>query len=171
MPRKPKGTRTRCHWTPREDEILRTEYKALGINHVHAQMPHRTYDAVKARAKMLGLAEKRKVIRIDSGSPEAMQDEKELILDMIRFLAKSICHNDADNLKKSMALIDLAAERNSPEWFWIRRSKLLGFWCEMFIRGYEYQAPNLKRDDFLDADGVFIGKGGETMTYHGRGRR
>ena len=57
------------------------------------------------------------------------------------------------------------------EWFWARRSKLLGFWCEMFIKGYKYQSLQIKRDDFLDADGLFIGKGGETMTYHGRGRR
>jgi len=170
MPRKPKGTRTRCHWTAREDEILRTQYKELGINHVHAQMLHRTYDAVKARAKMLGLAEKRKVIRIDSGSPEAMQDEKDLILNEIRFLVTSICSSDQRKLNRAMALIDMAAS-NSPEWFWMRRHKLLGYWCEMFIKGYEYRPSKLNRDDFLDADGVFIpGLGGETMTYHGRGR-
>jgi len=119
---------------------------------------------------MLGLAEKRKVIRIDSGSPEAMQDEKDLILNDIRFLVTSICSSDQRKLNRAMALIDMAAS-NSPEWFWMRRHKLLGYWCEMFIKGYEYRPSKLNRDDFLDADGVFIpGLGGETMTYHGRGR-
>ena len=53
----------------------------------------------------------------------------------------------------------------------LAEASCLGFWCEMFIKGYKYQSLQIKRDDFLDADGVFIGKGGETMTYHGRGRR
>jgi len=155
-------------WTRREDELLRREYKELGPSLLLVALPHRTLESVKARAKILGVAESRKKPRYESGSPEVMEEEKELILNEIRFLLVSICGANTVKLNKAINLLAMTAQ-NSADWFWVRRHKRLGHWIEMLIKDYEFRPFTPERDDFLDGDGVFLAsKGGSDYAFYGR---
>lgn len=163
-----KENNKRSQWTRREDELLRRDYKSLGPTLLMDVMPHRSFQSIKCRAKHLGLADSRKKPRYESGSPEVMEEEKQLILEETRFLLIAICGTNTH--KRNKALMHLsAAASNSADWFWVRRHKRLGHWCEMFIKDYEFKPFNPERDDFLDADGVFLpSKGGSDYAFYGR---
>ena len=155
-------------WTKREDEILKREYGNMGPSLLTVALPHRTAQSIRARAKHLGLVEARKKPRYESGSPETMQEEKELILAEVKFLLTSICGTNTPKLNKALRHLNAAAE-NSAEWFWARRQKRLGHWCEMFIKDYEFKPFNPEREDFLDGDGVFLpSKGGSDYAFYGK---
>jgi len=163
-----KENNKRSQWTRREDELLRREYQELGPTLLMVALPHRSFQSIKCRAKHLGLSNTRKKPRYESGSPETMEEEKELILGEIRFLLTSICGTGTPKLNRALNLLSHAAE-NSADWFWVRRHKRLGHWCEMFVKDYEFKPSNPERDDFLEGDGVFLdSKGGSDYAFYGR---
>lgn len=153
-------------WTPQEDEMLINYYEDMGPTQLLDHLPGRSVNSISVRAKLLGVSfrkAKRKEWKL-GGNPE---EERDIIIEEIKFLINSICQDPAKRAK-AMSLLNMTAQTNSAQWWCERRNKRLGHWCEMFIKGYEYKPMAISREAFLEGDGVFTVKGGSDYAFYGR---
>lgn len=160
--------RSGAPWTEQEDAAILEHYPDMGPTAMMDLLPGRSSNSISVRAKMMGVTfgnHQRKEYKV--GTPE---EERDIILGEIEFLIHSIC-DEEQKKRQALGLLVYAAKRNSSEWWFMRRGKKLGHWCEMFIKGYEYTAKSFARDDFLEGDGVFVDKGGSDYAFYGRNGR
>lgn len=155
-------------WTGEEDQKIIEHYGELGPTKMMELIPGRSSNAISVRAKMMGVLYKTN-IKKDLKQAKNPQEEKDILVEQIDYLMRSICGENREKREKAERLLTLASHVYSPEWWAERRHWRLGKWCEMFIKGYEFRPIQIDRDAFLEGDGVFIEKGGSDYAFYGRG--
>lgn len=139
-------------WSKDEDLLVITRYTKLNSRGLMPYLPGRTFAAIQARAKTLGIAQERQQ-KFQDVTHEGMKIEKDLIIEGLEWFIPTICR-DKQKVSKALLLLE-HLKRNSLQWWWNQRHLNLGLWAEQLINDYEYKPVPLDRDEFLDGDGVF----------------
>lgn len=139
-------------WSKDEDLVVITRYTKLNSRGLMPYLPGRTFAAIQARAKTLGIAQERPQ-RIQDATHDGMKIEKDLIVEALEWFIPTICR-DKQKVRKALLLLE-HLKSNSLQWWWNQRHLNLGLWAEQLINDYEYKPVPLDRDEFLDGDGVF----------------
>lgn len=143
-------------WTAAEDEIIKTYYPELGAQGTLKLLTDRTAQAIQTRAHNLKVGHRPR----STHRPLNAKEEKAIIVGEVEFMIHLVCGEDSEKAKRAIRVLRMTEELKPIEWWMEHREMRLGNWLEKFITGYEWKPIFLRRDDFLEGDGVFVEYGG-----------
>lgn len=141
-----KPKRIRLGWTVEEEDIISANADA-SVYKLMELLPNRTMISVKSKVKSMGIGGffgKR-------FTPEAMHEEKKLIIEELLKFIDLICP-DKEARAKAIDAIEDAAVMHDDAWWWARRDWELGKHAEYFVDGYKWD----KEDHNKRIVGLFL---------------